>query len=414
MELCFYGVGVIFGAGIYSLIGVGAGIAGNALWLSFIIAAVIATFTGLSYAELSSIYPKEAAEYNYSKKAFNRKNLSFIIGWLVVVASIVASVTVVFGFSGYFIHIFGGNTTLISVLTIIVLSLINYMGIKNSSNFNIVSTLVESSGLLIVILIGFYLFLNNGISVNLLETPHNSGITSILSATALIFFAYLGFEDIVNVSEETKNAKKNVPISLILSIIISTIFYILVSFTAVGVLGWEKLASSKAPLTEVVSSVFPQANFTFSLIALFATINTALFLLIVASRILYGMSSAKSLPGFFSIVGKRGTPYNSVFVVALAALIIAFIGNIKTAAMITDISLFIVYASVNSSLIALRYKQPKLKRGFMSPVNIGKFPILAFLGLLTSIFMLFYFERSILIIELAVIIVGYFIYKFSN
>ena len=125
-ELSLYGIGIILGAGIYSLIGIGAGIAGNAIWISFIFAAFIAAFTGLSYAELSSMYPKEAAEYNYTKIAFNKKNLSFIIGWLMIIASVVAGVTVAFGFAGYFSHIFGGSATLITSILVIILSLINY------------------------------------------------------------------------------------------------------------------------------------------------------------------------------------------------------------------------------------------------------------------------------------------------
>ena len=127
------------------------------------------------------------------------------------------------------------------------------------------------------------------------------------------------------------------------------------------------------------------------------------------------MSSAKSLPKFFSKVGKRGTPYYSVFIVGLLALVIVIIGNIKLVALVTDISLFLVYASVNSSLLMLRYKRPELKRGFKSPLNIGNFPVLAFFGLISSLFMLYYFDISIILVEISVIIFGYILYKiFSN
>lgn len=409
-ELSLYGIGIILGAGIYALIGVGAGIAGNALWVSFVIAAIIAAFTGLSYAELSSMYPKEAAEYNYAKNAFNRKYLSFVIGWLMVVASVVAAVTVAFGFSGYFTHIFGGNIPFTAASLIAVLSVINYIGIKESSTFNIVSTIIETSGLLIVVAVGILFFLSNGVAVDLFETPGGAGISAILSATAVIFFAYLGFEDIVNVSEETKNARKIVPKALVISLVISTILYILVAFSAINILGWRQLSESKAPLTETVSSVLPNSDFLFSLIALFATANTSLILLIVGSRILYGMSSDSSMPKTFSVVGTRGTPYFSVAVVGLASLAIAAIANIKEVALITDITLFVIYFVVNASLIALRYKFPDMKRGFRTPVNIGKFPVLAFLGLLSSLFMLLYFEQNVLVIEAIAILAGLVLY----
>ena len=328
-----------------------------------------------------------------------------------VLASVVAAVTVAFGFAGYFTHLFGGGITLTAAFLILFLSLINYVGIKESSTFNILSTIIETLGLVIVIAVGIYYFFNNGLSINIFETPPNSGFTSILSGVALIFFAYLGFEDIVNVSEETKNAKKIVPKALIIAIIASTILYILVSLSAVNTIGWEILSKSKAPLTEVVSSVIPNTNLIFSLIALFATANTSLILLIVGSRILYGMASDNALPGFFSVIGKRNTPIYAILFVTIASLIIALLTNIKLVAMITDISLFLVYGFVNSSLIALRYKQPNLKRGFKTPFNIGKFPVLAFLGLLSSIFMLFYFEKKIILIEILVLAIGYLTYK---
>ncbi len=413
-ELCFYGIGIILGAGIYALIGVGAGIAGNAIWLSFIIAAVIASFTGLSYAELSSMYPKEAAEYNYTKNAFNKRSLSFVIGWIMSAASVIAAVTVAFGFAGYFTSIFGGSIPLVAAGLVLILSMINYIGIKESSTFNIVSTIIEMGGLLIVIAVGAIFFLNNGIAIDPFETPSNIGFAGIMAATAIIFFAYLGFEDIVNVSEEAKNARKNIPKALIIAIIVSTILYILTSFSAVNILGWEKLSSTNAPLSEAVSAVIPDSGFLFSLIALFATANTSLILLIVGSRILYGMSCDSVLPKAFCTVGNRGTPYYSVAIIAVISIVLALMTDIKTLAAVTDISLFVIYFAVNASLIALRYKMPDMKRGFKVPFSVGKLPIIPLLGLISSVLMLFYFETSIVIMEIALIAAGYIAYKIAS
>ncbi|MBI4018272.1 MAG: amino acid permease [Candidatus Aenigmarchaeota archaeon] len=412
-ELSLYGIGIILGAGIYALLGIGAGIAGNAIWLSFIIAAILAAFTGLSYAEMSSMYPKEAAEYNYTKNAFRKPVLSFVIGWLMIIASIVAAVTVAFGFASYFTHIFGGSVTATAAVLVLILSAINYIGIKESSTFNIISTLIETSGLLIVVAVGLFFFSSYGMTIDPFEIPPGAGGTafgSILAATALIFFAYLGFEDIVNVSEETKNARKIVPKALVIAIVVSTVLYILVSLSAVNIMGWERLSASKAPLTETVSSVIPNSDFIFSLIALFATANTSLILLIVGSRILYGMASDKSMPRMFSVVGNRGTPYFAVAAVTIGAVALSLVGNIKTVAMVTDMTLFIIYAAVNASLIALRYKLPKAKRAFRTPLNIGKFPVLAFLGLVSSLLMLLYFDAAIAMLEAAAIGSGLVLY----
>ncbi len=412
-ELTLYGVGIILGAGIYALIGEGAGIAGNALWISFVIAAIIAAFTGLSYAELTSRYPKEAAEYNYTKKAFNRASLSFMVGWIMIIATIVSASVVALGFANYFYALFGIDKLLIAALLIISLSFVNYIGIKDSARFNIISTLIESAGLFIVIIAGIFFAYSSGITVNFFEVPSSIGIAGILSATALIFFAYIGFEDVANVAEETKNAKKIVPKALVLSITISTILYILVAVLSINTIGWEALSQSHAPLSDVVGSVVPNSQFLFSIIALFATANTVLILLIVASRIFCGMARDRSLPSRLSVIGQRGTPYVAIIFVMFLALFMFLIGNIKTIAMLTDVGIFVVYFFVNASLLALRYKSPA-KTGFRAPINIGKFPVLAFLGCLTSIFMLFYFDAAIIAMEAIVILIGFLLYGVLN
>lgn len=410
-EISLYGIGIILGAGIYALIGEGAGIAGNALWISFIIAAIIASFTGLSYAELSSMFPKEAAEYNYTKNAFRRRYLSFIVGWVMIFAGVISGTAVALGFAGYFSFIFGVDKILVAALLIMSISFINYIGIKESAKFNIVSTLIESGGLVIIILIGAFVFFTAGFGdVNFLEMPADIGIPGILSATALIFFAYIGFEDIVNISEETKKAKKLVPKALVISLAVSTILYILVAVSAVGVVGWEKLASSHAPLSEVAVGIFPASGIIFSIIALFSTANTALILFIVASRIFYGMAADKAMPSVLGRIGVRGTPYNAIVIVMFLGLLVLMLGNLKTIALLTDVGIFIIYTLINLSLITLRYRMPHLKRGFRTPLNIGKFPVLALLGVLTSLFMLLYFDIQIILYEVGIIFAGYLFY----
>ena len=168
LEVTFYGVGIILGAGVYALLGKGAGLSGNALWLSFTIAAIIAAFTGMSYAELSSMYPKTAAEYNYTMHAFKKKTLSIIIGLLLAALGAIGAATVSLGFAGYFTGIFGGSYILTACTLIIMLSIINYIGIKESSRYNIIATVIEASGLILVIMIWLFFFRDSG--VDLLET----------------------------------------------------------------------------------------------------------------------------------------------------------------------------------------------------------------------------------------------------
>ncbi len=402
-----YGVGVILGAGIYVLIGQGAAIAGNAIWMSFVVAAFIAAFTGFSYAELSSRFPKSAAEYVYTKNAFHNSSLAFIVQWIMMFTLIISAATVALGFGGYFHYIFGVEPATAAAFLVVVLSIVNYIGIKASTKYNTISTLIEVSGLLIILLIGIFFIIKPG--QEFFFSP--SGAGGIFSAASLIFFAYIGFEEIVNLSEDTKKARKTIPKALVLALGISTIFYILVSLSAVSILGADRLSKSAAPLAEVVSSVTPKGGFVMSLIALFATSNTVLVIMLVASRMLYGLAHSQALPRFVGSLDKKGTPYIAIGAVMLAALASLSIGNIKTVALLTDLGIFIVYVFVNASLIILRYRTPSVGNAFKSPLNIGKFPVLAFLGLLSSIFMLSHFPPGLFVAEAGIIAAGLVLHR---
>jgi APA family basic amino acid/polyamine antiporter len=411
-ELTLYGIGIIIGAGIYAIIGKGAGIAGNGIWLSFIISAIIAAFTGLSYAELSSIYPKEAAEYNYTKNAFRKEWLAFLIGWVVVISGIVSAAAVALGFGSYFSYMFSTPIVPVALITIVLFSVVNFIGIRESAWINVISTFVEMSGLVIIIALGISYIGRPG--MNYFDIP--GGFQSVISAAALIFFAFIGFQDVANISEETKNASKVVPKALIISLVVSTVLYILVALSAVSIIGWERLASSPAPMTEVAAAATGEWMVPIlSTIALFATGNTVLIILIVASRILYGMARGGSLPKIFSRVhSKRGTPYISVAVVMVISALFTMIGDLSFVAKITNLGIFIGYLFVNLSLIKVRMKQPHLKGSFRAPINIGNFPVLAAFGVATCIFMFFYFEPLILVGELTVIGIGYLIFRARN
>jgi len=190
LEVTLSGVGIILGAGIYALIGRAAGLAGNSVWISFAISAFIAIFTGLSYAELSSMFPKASAEYEYTLNAFGKK-LAFIIGWLIILSGIIGASTVALGFGGYFKALFNMPVITSALVLIIALSFLLFWGIKESAWFAVVATLIETSGLIIIIFIGVP-YLGN---VDYFEMP--MGLAGVFQASALVFFAYTGFESIV-------------------------------------------------------------------------------------------------------------------------------------------------------------------------------------------------------------------------
>ncbi len=406
-ETTIYGIGVILGAGIYAIIGEGAGLAGNAVWLSFIIAAIVASFTGLSYAELSSMYPKTAAEYNYTRNAFRKEWLAFLVGFIMIVAGLFFSATVSIGFAGYFSALFGTPIILTAIGLIAILSFVNFIGIKQSSRINIISTLIEFSGLLIIIIIGLPFI--GAAGVNYFESP--LGMAGIMGAAALLFFAFIGFENVANISEEAKNATKIIPRALMLSLIISTILYILVAISAVSVLGWEALSASGAPLADVaVGAMGPSMYLVLSVIALFATGNTVLIMLIATSRMIYGIARNHSSV-LSRIHKKRGTPHFAILTVLILSSLATLLGDLGTVANMTNAGVFITYVFVNLSLIRMRFTRPKEERPFKVPLNIGRLPILPVLGIASSFVMLLQFEPFILILEVFLISLGYLFFR---
>ncbi|MDP3917097.1 MAG: amino acid permease [Nanoarchaeota archaeon] len=375
------GVGIILGAGIYALIGVAAGGAGNAIWLAFLISAIVAAFTGLSYAELTSMFKGDAAEYDYFRKAFNSK-IAFIFSIIILAAGVVSAATVSLGFAGYLIKIFNVPLIIGAIGLILLMTIINFTGIKESARFNTLSTFIEFGGLILVIILGIKSF---G-SVNYLEMPQ--GLSGVFSTAALVFFAYMGFESIVKLREETKNPDRNIPLALIYSIIITTILYVVVSVAAVSIIKWQDLHASSAPLASVVAtSIGPVAFIIIGIVALFSTANTVLITLVTNSRMIYGMAREKSLPEVLAKVHKKTrTPWVAIFLIAFVACLFVFAGDIELVANLTNLFLFAVFGMINLSMMVLRYKI-KTKRKFLCPLNIGRFSVVGLLGIISSLVM---------------------------
>ena len=402
-DIVVYGVGLILGAGIYVLIGAGAGIAGNMLWLSFLIAGLVASFTAMSYSELSSMYPKSAAEFLFVREAFGSKDLAWFVGFFGILIGFSSVATVALGFAQYFTLFLPINTILIAIGLIVFMSGVSFWGIKQSARFNLVATTIEVGGLLLIIVIGGYQILTKEIPpVDLLSLPElkegaQTGFYTIVSVGALMFFAYIGFEDIANIAEEAINPQKVLSKAFIYSLTISTIIYILVAIVVVHIVPYNQLASTHQPLSLVMKSLIGrQGSVLITVIALFATANTALVILIVSARMLYGMSKEGSLPLLFSRVHKtRKTPWFSVIVTGIITLLFLSFREIKILASISNIGIFLVFLFVNISNILLRYKKPNLKRPWRTPLNIKSFPLISSLGAISCIAMLIVINHDV-------------------
>jgi len=407
-----YGVGNVLGAGIYALIGEVVGITGNISWLSFVLASITGALTGLSYAELSAMYPKSAAEFVYTEEAFKVRILSFILGWVIIFSGIFSAATVALGFADYLTNLFGIPALVFKILfaisLIVILSIINFFGIRTSTWTNILFTLIEAAGLILIIIIGIPFF---G-TVNYVELPAASSLTAIFSAVALIFFAYIGFEDIANMAEEAKEPHKNVPKAIIYAIIITTILYCLTALSVVSIAPYSDIANSDAPLSFVASSVLgPVGGLIMTFIALFATANTVLIMLIVTSRMIYGMARDKALPeGLAKISPKHRIPILSVFLTMILTIVPVFFGDISIVANATVFGVLINFILVNISLIALRRRKPDIERPFKLKPNIGFVPVIALLGAIVCIGLLFTFDLLTIIIQVIIILIGVIVF----
>ena len=411
-HLTMYGVGLILGAGIYVLIGEATAFAGNSVWISFLLGIIAAMFAGLSYAELTALFPKAAAEYTFVKHAFKNNFLAFIIGWLTAITSMITAATVSLGFGGYLGQFIDLPITVSAILLIGILSVVNFIGIKESTWANTIFAIITAGGLILIIFLGMTFETTE--SIDYFEMPN--GTTGIILAFVLIFFAFIGFEDMANVAEEVKRPKKTLPRAIILSVIITGIIYILVSLSVVRVVNWEELGQSAAPLAAVAErSLGIGGSITLSAIALFATASTVLITLVAGSRMLYGMAYDKSLPlSLGKIHSKTKTPWIAVIGIFVTAVAFTLIGDIVIVANITVFAVVITFAMINLSAIVLRYTEPDLERQFRVPVNIGRFPIIPLFGFGVTVYMAIQFEMEVMLVGLAIISAGALFYVIFN
>lgn len=407
--LTFYGTGMILGAGIYTVIGKAAGVAGESVWLSLIIAAVTATLAALSYAELAAMFPKVGGEYVYLQKAFPKfKWIANSTGLMMSLAGIASASTVALAFAGY-LQQFIFFSPIISALSLLVIfTIINILGIKESSWMNVIFTLIEVAGLIIFIYLGIQ-------SPKFGQAILTSPSLSTISGSALIIFAYFGFENMVNFAEETKNPKKTLPRAILLSVGISTVLYVLVALSAVSLMPVSELALSKAPLSDAVHSISTKIAGALAGIALFATANTVLISLVTTSRILYGMGRDQAIPTIFSsLLKKRQTPWFAAIISFVLSSALLSLNKVEVLASISSFATMLAFVMVHLALVVLRLRDPEHERPFRVPLSIKKVPVLPIMGGIATIFLLLQFDKMIYIVGggfLSIIIVSQLLIK---
>ena len=396
-QVVAYGVGNIIGAGIYVLVGEAAGLAGGLIWLAFLVGAVIALFTGLSYAELSSMFPRAASEYVFLGKAYGNRLLAFLTEWTMLATETVAAAAVAIGFAGYLTSEVNVPEVPTAAILLIVLTLIAMGGVRGSLRLNTVLSLVAIAGLAIVVFAGIGKF---GV-VSYTSSP--TGLMGVIGAAALVFFAYIGFDNMSNISEETKEPEKTIPRGLLIAVGITTILYVLVGIATVSLASLEGLASSDAPLAYAVSAPLgPFAYDLLAVIALLTTFNTVLVLLIVSSRIVYGMAREGALPKFLGKLNKRTrTPVVASVLILAITLVFLPLGKVGMIAKVTSFGSLVTFALVNIALLHLRRVAPHLRRPFKAPGSIRWLSLTAILGVISCIALLTQFDALSVTLGLA-------------
>lgn len=401
-QVITYGVGNIIGAGIYVLVGDASGLAGGLVWLAFLVGAVVALFTGLSYAELAAAYPRAASEYVFLGRAYGNRSLSFLTQWMMLVTEVVAAAAVALGFAGYLSTVVQVPLIPTAAALLILLTLVALTGIKQSLKLNTVLSIVAIAGLIVVVGAGF----GKIGSASYAASPN--GIPGVLAATVLVFFAYIGFDNIANLSEETKEPEKTIPRGLLASVALSAILYVLVGLASVSLVPWWRLAASEAPLALAVSTVLGQSGSDIlTVAALLTTFNTVLVLLLVSSRIIYGLGREGALPRPLGRVSKRtGAPVVASLLTLAIALAILPLGQVSTIAKVTSFGSLLTFALVNLALLHLRRVAPNLSRPFRAPFSIGWVSVTGLLGLVSCLVLLTQFDWLSVVLGLCLPVSG--------
>ncbi len=359
--LVLYGTGITVGAGIYVLIGTVAGHAGGFAPWSFVLAAVVMAFTVASYAELATRYPVSAGEAAYARAAFRSPHISRSVGLLTIAIAVVSSAAVALGSAGYLREFVALPTMLLVVIVVLAVGAVASWGILELVVLASIFTIIEVGGLIAIIVAALW----SDAPIVLAPVPpmDMAVLSGIGTASVLAFFAFIGFEDLVNVAEEAKDPHRDLPRAMALTLLLSTALYVSIAVIAVSVVPPKELAASSAPLSMVFRAVAGVSPATISVIAIMATLNTILAQLTMASRVIYGMARQGDLPGWLAEVHPTtNTPLVATALTVAATLFLALLIPLEPLAKLTSVATLVVFAFVNVSLLALR------RQGVAAPV----------------------------------------------
>lgn len=361
-EISFYGIGTILGAGIYVLLGKVANESGMATPSAFLLSTFIVSFSAYSYAHMSRRFPSSAGEAVYIMEGLNSRQLSALTGVAIALSGIVSAATIARGFTGYFAFFSTLPPWVLIILLVTTLTALAAWGVKQSVTMAVITTLLEIAGLVLVLIVGSDQIQGKEIPwrqfLPSTDPNDNHSFIPVISGAFIAFFAFIGFEDMVKMSEEVKKPERNLPLGIAIALITSTLLYGAVAIVAVLTLPIPELANSDAPLALIIernSTIPPEIMAAISIIAI---INGALIQIIMVSRVMYGMAGKKLAPKILGAVHPRTrTPLIATLLTGIIVVCFALWLPISTLAKTTSSLILVVFALVNLSLLVLNYRE---------------------------------------------------------
>ncbi len=367
--LTLYGLGTMVGGGFYALIGKVAAAAGPGTTSAFVLSAGLAALSALSFGELSARFPSSAGESRYVLEAWGSRKLSAMVGWLVILTGVVSAATLSTAFGTFLIDLLPIPIPVGTAFVVLLLGAVACQGIGESVALAVGITVIEVGGLLYVVAVGWPTLLEPGaISIDLVPSDPTA-ILGVLSGAFLAFYAYVGFEDMVNLAEEVEDVEHNMPRAILLALVITTLLYIVVSLIAIASLQPQVLVEARTPLAKLVGAEGSTAAVLVTIVSMLAGVNGALMQIVMASRVAYGMAAQQLAPAWLGVINPRTrTPVQSTLAACAVVLVLALLVPLVSLAKLTSAILLTMFALVDASLVVIKRRGPPPAGGFTVPI----------------------------------------------
>lgn len=393
-------IAAIIGAGIFVISGLAAGLAGPSAVIAVGIAALVSVLTGLSFAELAHLYAREGGNYEYSREVLGEYS-GVVAGFIWIVAIMISAAAVSLSFGSYLLSILGisASPAEIAAALIVLIAVVNYFGIRESEKIGMALVAINMAILIAFIIVGIF-FVKPSNYVPIMP----NGLGGLLSATALIFFAYTGFARVTMLGEEVENPRRTIPKAIIYSIIISAVVYLLVMFVLVGMMPYASIGKSQSPLFAAVSVATHNAAMSYAVAvgALLATLNVALMMVLGLSRVIFAMARDKVLPKALSIINRHGAPHVAIAVSAVVMLLAVFLISFKQIVSLSNATALSSYTIANIAAVKLALSNRKNPERMLFKSRL--FFIVPVVGAISTLSLIAYLTKFSILLTIAVLL----------